>query len=263
MISLEEPIKKYLTGKLPSHSSTNDLHKNFKGLTRPILFQILIDKGYLQSNFKPTRKALDDELLNKCGSNVIWSLDKVQFFLESGGLNIERCFVNQELPVRQENVTWANLGTIGTYFNVTGPQIGKWLTSIGWRDETGEPVKQIIDDGIVQAVEMNAGGKKTRKIFQWDLHSVIEKLVEQGHPLDFDYEKNLIGKGKNGNVVVETVETRAKEFIKTFVPLYKNPETREESFSLVKKTPRGIQLKSEELLGKPGFFTEKLYIKSR
>jgi hypothetical protein len=176
----------------------------------------------------------------------------------------ERQYVNQELPAfASMEPIWVNLGTLGTYFNATAKAVGKWLDEIGFKDDDGMASAEALDQGYATVMEMSAGGKKTRKINQWNLRLTQERLMEAGHPLDFDYAKNLKGSGKNSDVTVSTsnVDDRAKEFAREFLKLFKNPETRNESAALVRKTPTLIQKKGETLMKRPGFISNGEYLK--
>jgi len=261
MTTLEGPVKRHLMGKLPTHSSTVSLHKNFVGLTSDSIKAILFNGEYISEEGKPTKKALQEELLDVCERNIIWNLDKVQKLFLTQGITLERKYVNQDLPEMRSEPTWANLGTISTYFSTTSNQVGKWLDELELRDEDGMASESSLKNGLATTVEMHVEGKKTRKITHWNLHLILEELMESGHPLDFDYEKSLIGTGKNSDVKVSSIDDRAREFAKEFARLYKDPERRKECPILVRKTASGVILKAEELLKMPGFISKKQYLR--
>lgn len=262
MQNLEPPVKRHTSGKLPTHSEHDMLHENWQQLDAMALRFVLHQHGYVNEDGKTQKKAVDDGLIDRCGRTALWNLDAVSELLASTGMTVERAYVNQELPERTSaEPTWANLGTIGTYFGVSARMIGSWLSTLGLRGEDGTPTKESFDTALVNTVQMNAGGKKTRDVHHWDLHRTIEHLMEAGHPIDRDYGKNLEGRGRNSDVTVETIDDRAKEFTRTFVKLYKEPSTRNEAKAMVRKTPRGILVKAEQLMQRPGFFMKQQYLK--
>lgn len=264
MEKLTPPIKKYLTGKRPTHSSTTDLSKNFKNLDPNALLFIFNKEGYLTEEYKPTKKAVEDGLIDTCDKKVLWNLDNVEAKIKDSGMNVERQSVNQEIrDTGNGEPKFVGLGVIATYFNVTANTIGKWLDALELRDDEKMGTTDAMDKGLATVVEMNAdsAGKKTRKIAMWDLYLTQQVLLEAGHELDFDYEKSLKGKGKNSDVTVSTVDDRALEFAKEFSSIFKDTSRRKELPALVKKQPKIILKKAEELLKKPGFITEGIYVK--
>ena len=143
-------------------------------------------------------------------------------------------------------------------------QVMRWLDELGYREEGGMASDHALEQGLATTFEMATGQGKnqTRKITHWNLHLVQRILVEAGHPLDFDYEKSLKGTGRNGDVKVETVDDRARAFAKEFAKLFKDKERRRvEVPKLLRKTPKVIQRKGEEILGKPGLLTKEIYKK--
>lgn len=264
MEKLEPPIKRYLTGRRPSHSSTADLSKNFKNLDSNALLFIFNKAGYLTEEYKPTKKAVEDGLIDSCEKKVLWKLEQVEEKIKESGMNVERQSVNQEIRANTNGEPkFVGLGVIATYFNVSATTIGKWLDELDLRDEEKMGNQEAMDKGLATIVEMNAdtAGKKTRKIAMWDLVLTQEILLEAGHELDFDYEKSLKGKGKNSDVSVSTVDERAKDFAKEFTSLFKDPSTRKQCPHMVKKQPKLILKKAEELMKKPGFLTNDVYLK--
>lgn len=260
---LEPPVKRYLLGKLPSHSSSVSLADNFKNVDNYAIMFVLSKGGYVDNDFKIQRKALVDGLVDVCERNALWNLEKVQDFLSNEGLYVERVYVNQKLSVSsQGNPQWVNLGTVATYFNVSAHQIGKWLDSLGLRDDS-MPTEDAVKRGLATITEMNTttNGKKKRKIAMWELSLIQEILVKHGHPLDFQYDTVLKGKGRNSDVEVITIDSKARDFAKEFSQLFKNPKTRSETVRLVSKTPKIIITKAEVLLNKPGFISQNEYKK--
>lgn len=262
MTKLAPPVKRYLTGKLPSHSGSQSLANNFKELHKDALIFVFLKAGYMSEEGKPTKKALADGLIDSCEGKALWNLDKVQESLLSLGMNAERKSVNQEIKEPDDmEPRWVNLGTIGTYFNVTANTVGKWLDKLEFRESDGMGSQSAMDLGLVTVSEMNAGGKKTRKIAMWNLYPVQRVLVEAGYELDFDYEKVHKGSGKNSDVQVTTIDERAKQFAKDFVKTFKEIDERHKCRAMIKEQPSIVLKKAEVLLNKPGFFTKNDYLK--
>lgn len=262
MIILEPPLKRYTSGKLPTHSGTQNIAENFKSLHQNVVIFVFSKAGYMDEQGKPLKLAVTDGLIDSCEKKVLWNLEKVEMKLAELGVPDTRIFVNQEINEPDDGEPrWVNLGTIGTYFNVTANTIGKWLDNLELRDDDGMGNQDAMDQGLVTISEMNAGGKKTRKISMWNLHPVQRALMEAGHPLDFDYEKFLKGSGKNSNVEVTTIDDRAKQFAKDFMKTFKDPETRHNCEKMVKSQAHPILKRAETLLKKDGFFTNAIYKK--
>lgn len=262
MQTLPPPLKRHLTGRRPTHSSTGTLEQNFKNLDRNALLYVFNNAEYLTLEFKPTKKALLDGLIDRCEDKALWNLEKVEEILAELGMSVERQSVNQEIKESGNGEPkWVNLGTVGTYFSVTANLVGKWLDELELRDDDGMGNQKSSDLGLSMTSEMNAGGNKTRKITMWNLYPTQEILVSAGHELDFDYEKTLKGKGKSSDVNVTTIDDRAKEFAKTFVETFKNIETRKDCINLVKSEPKPVIQKAEILMKKEGFITSGKYLK--
>lgn len=262
METLNGPVKRYISGAFPSHSALTTLAQNFRELNDTALEFILRKEGFIGESGKPTRRAAERGLIDRCDNQTLWNLTKLEKELANLGNRFERQAVNQQLAEPEGNEpSWANLGTIGTYFSVSATVVGKWLDELELREEDGMANEQALERGLATTFEMSTGqGKnKTRKITHWNLHLVQRLLMANGHPLDFDYEKSLKGSGRNSDVQVETVEHRAKTFANTFVRIFKDKEQRRQLPALVSKTPKPIQKKAEELIGKPGFITKELY----
>lgn len=264
MKTLEGPVKKYTSGAFPSHSAHGDLAKNFKGLAPEALRFVLQKEGLVGDSGKPTKRAAELGLVDRCDNVALWNMKELEEKLFSLGNRFERQAVNQEVdePTGTEP-QWANLGTIGTYFSVSATIIGRWLDELGMRNEEGMASDDSLERGLATTFEMSTGeGKnKTRKITHWNLHLVRKLLMENGHPLNFDYGKSLKGSGRNSDVKVETVDDRAKAFAKEFVRIFKDRGARKELPALVKKTPKIIQQKAEALIDKPGFITTGAYLR--
>lgn len=262
MQELTPPVNRHITGKLPTHSSSVKLASNFKDLDKNALLFILNKAGYMSVEGKPTKAAAEAGLIDRCEKSALWNLEKVSETLTALGQHTERAYVNQELPeYASMEPIWVNLGTLGTYFNATAKTVGKWLDDLGLKDDEGMASGEALDQGLASVMEMNAGGKKTRSINHWNLRLMQEKLMAAGHPLDFDYEKNLKGTGRNSDVEVTSIDGRAREFAKEFLKLFKDPATRTQSIDLVRKNPTLIVKKAEVLMKRPGFISSGEYLK--
>lgn len=261
MEQLDPPLKRYLSGARPSHSSLGKLHANFTGMEAATLKAILSAGDYLTEQGKASPKAREENLVDSCEGKILWNIEKVMEAASLGGLTLERQAVNQTLPKFTDGeVRWANLGTIGTYFSVSANQIGKWLDDLELRDGEGNPTETSIKSGWVQMVEMNAGGNKTRKVAQWNLDLTCEKLMEAGHELDFNYEETLKGKGRNSDVQVSGVDAKVRELYEKWRVLYKKADTHDSSWRVFDGQPRMILLKVEnEYFKKPGLLTQGKY----
>lgn len=261
MEKLNPPIKRYLSGKLPSHSAGASLHTNFSDLERDALVFILFRAGLMEETGKPTREAVTAGLIDQCERKALWKLEAVAAKLEELGHPVTRKAVNQTIKEDDGTPRWVNLGTVGTYFSATANAVGKWLDELELRDDEGMGNDEAFSRGLAMVSEMNAGEKKTRKITMWNLYPTQRVLVEAGHELDFDYEKNLKGKGKHSDVTVTTVDDRVDQFVTEFTALFKDAATRTAAVALVRKTPTMIVKRGEEKLGKPGFITGGTYLK--
>lgn len=259
MEQLPPPVKRYLMGALPTHSGTVGLAANFKGLHPDALKFILTKAGYLSEEGKPTKAAVAAGLLDTCERKALWKLEALSSYLAGEGNAVEREYVNQEVDDHGGEPRWVNLGTLGTYFNVSAPIVGRWMDALELRDDEGMATGEALDGGLANIVEMNAGGNKTRKITQWNLEPLRAMLMEAGHPLDRSYDALVKGKGKNSDVTVTSLDDRAKVFAQEFARLYQDRKTRPECVALVSKTAKPIVKRGEELLKKPGFITTEAY----
>lgn len=261
---LQGPLIKYTSGAFPTHSVTEKLETNFVGLDKLALRFILHKEGWMTSEGRPTNKAATDGLVFVLEKKALWDLKTLSDKLSELGNKFDRAPVNQEIKTPADGEPrWANLGTIATYFSVSANEVGKWLDSLELRGEDKMATDLATEQGLATVVEMSTGqGKnKTRKINHWNLHAVMQLLVDNGHYLNFDYEASLKGKGRNSDVKVETLEDRARIFAKDFTLKFKDKTKRKELPSLVRKTPKQIQARAEELMKRPGFITKDVYLK--
>ncbi len=264
MRTLEIPIKRHTSGAFPKYSLTENLSENFVNLDPFALRFILQKEGYLTEAGKPTQKSGDTNLVSVCDGKALWDLKRLEGILQGLGNSVQRSAVNQELsePSGSEP-QWVNLGTVGTYFSVSANEIGKWLDELSLRDNKGMATNRAIERGLATTFDMSSGPGKnsTRRINHWNLFEVKKLLVENGHYLNFDYERSLKGSGKNSNVKVETIDDRAKIFAKEFVRIFKDKEARKTLPEIVRKTPKIVQEKAENLIQKPGFISKGVYLK--
>lgn len=253
---LEQPVRQYLLGKLPSHSSSGNLGKNF-GIDKEMMFSLLKSAGVMTPKNTPNKQAVKLGFIDSCGNNVIWNLDEVEKLLKKAGLKPVRQYMNQELPDAEEDA-WASLKTIGTYFDVGGVTVGKWLKNLGYRDEKGNPPKSLLKNGKALKVEMK-DNNQVRVFYKWNLLWTLEKLQEAGHLFDFDYAKSLKGTGQSSDVQVTTVKDRARETAKRFVELYNKPATRRDAIRLMERQNPTMMKEIEKVLKRPGWLTRGDY----
>lgn len=257
-MKLEIPVARHTSGSKPTHSSTYKLGTHFVGLDQVLITQLLESVGLIK-NGKPTKKSLQEGYVDTCGKFALWNLKEIEKLLKQAGLSPERKPANQELP---ENGGFSSLQAIGTYFDVSGVVVGRWLRELGLRDEKGVPLKRLLREGKVEKVSyVDKKQQQKREFYKWELLWTLKTLQDAGHIFEFDFEKSLKGKGENSDVVITTVEDRAKNIARDFAQLYNNPKTRKKSFPLVEKLPKFMQEEVEKALRKPGWITSGQYRK--
>lgn len=258
-MKLEGPYQKYVMGKSPSHSSTSLLSSNFSGIDQKTLLSILEAYGAVKDG-KIASKAISEGLVDTCGKKGLWNLDKVHNLLKKNGMSgLKRVYANQTLTIPPSR-DFSTLSVIASHFDTSATTVGKWMDELGMRDKEGLPLEKYIKSGMATVVEMQKPGKKKQytKFGKWNLHATVEKLRDEGgHPLDFDYEKSLKGKGRNSDVKIDTVDSRVSDFCKEFTRLYNSKDR--QCLNLVAKTPRGILERAEIKLQRPGFFLMNKY----
>lgn len=258
------PLQKYTLGAFPSHSATSTLHENFQGLDANALRFILFKQGWVTDKGAPTKKSATDGLVEAIEGKVFWNLKETEARLNGLGNAFERKAVNQEIKLSDDGAPrWANLGTIASYFSVSANEIGKWLDKLELRDDKNMATNEAMERGLATIVEMSTGQGKnqTRKINHWNLHAVQQLLLDDGHYLNFDYEASLKGKGRNSDVKVETIDDRARAFAKEFTAVFKDKTRRKELPELIRKAPKPVLVKVDQLIGRPGFTAQGLYLK--
>ena len=203
---LSGALAQYTRGKLPSHCGTSVIIRAFS-MPAETVEGALTSLGYLKDG-KPTRLAVQDGLLDRWRDKVLWSVDNVLGVLKRGVPKVERVLLNQEFP-KVEDGCFVNTSTIGTYFDVSSVVVGRWLKEIGVRDPgTGKPSRDAVKSKLVQVagVETAAGRRET---YLWDLRRTLRLLVDAGYVFDYDYGKTMVGRGRNSDVSVCTVEDKA------------------------------------------------------
>lgn len=260
MAHLEGTIRKYTTGKLPSHSRTADLGEHYAGLSKATMLSVLTAAGLLKDG-KPTKRATAAGVVDECQRAPLWNLDMLASYLSTNaGMRPTRIYANQKLPspAANEEERWGALTTVATYFNVSAQQVGKWMDDLGLRTEAGEPSARAADENLGKVITTPTKRYgKHRTYTQWDVVAVVRLLHEAGHPLDFDYEASLRGKGKNTDVTVTSIDARVQSFLESFVPAYNAGDA--SCQHLVSKTPKPVLKRAETRLNKPGFFTRGTY----
>lgn len=241
------PVSRYLTGSSPSHSGTGKLGSHFKGIDQDLMVTIL-ETSKIMTKGKPNKQALRLEYIDVCGSNLLWNLGKIETLLKKAGMRPERIPANQELPdVGEEFMT--SLTEIGSFFNVGGAAVGRWLRDLGHRNEKGVPEKKLLRSGKAEKVDFKSGGK-SRTFYKWNLLWALRELQGAGHLFEFDAEKSLEAKGQSSAVQVTTREDRAKEFAEEFYELYKEPKTRHRAKDVVRRIPPRTMILVEKYLNK-------------
>lgn len=259
MKKLSPPYRKYILGARPTHAVTDNIHEAFEGITLELMHSLLKSKGYLSENKKPTKKAVNDGLIDACEGKALWNLEAVSLFLKSGGMNPKRANSNQSFEISYEGDKFVTLTVLSSYFNNTPAEVGRWLTKLGYRGKDGLPSKEWVKKGLAQIGETKIMGKQTKKVSLWELKQTMDILISNGYILDFDYEKSLKGRGRNSDVKVDSIDSRVDQFLREFVPLYNGKDSLG-TRRLVSKTPKAILLRAEKKLSqKEGFLTMGLY----
>lgn len=296
-MSLTPPISQYVEGEKPSHSSKARLHVFVKAFPQRTIDDLLVKGGYLTSEGKPTRKSLDEGLVEVCENKALWNLSKTRKALAELSRPPKRDKKNVKpitKPVLQRVRTepaWVDFETIGTYFGVGKIQVGKWVDQLGLRavpevqvNESGavdmldmanqakekqsngfigkKPTQKALDGGFAQVTIITGKKDKEFEIVKWNLDLVKAALVKAGHPLDTERKMMLKGKGKNSDVKVETMDDRIKRLYSEWYKLQKSPATRKSSWDVFKNQPKIVLSKVEVMMGKPeGYISRKDYLR--
>ena len=139
---IEPPVKRHLLGAYPTHSTSPNLHRNFYSITPEMLEIVLLRFGLTKAEgvISPNRKAIEEGYADTCEKYVVWNLSKVESLLNSSGIKATRIPVNQDFtPPADPDKAFANFTTIGTYFNVSGNIVGRWVEALGYREANGLP----------------------------------------------------------------------------------------------------------------------------
>lgn len=294
-MKLEPPLSSYLTGAKPTHSSRPKLGQHIK-LFKQNEIEAHLKKGkYLNDAGKPTKKALEDGLIDQCDGKVIWNLKNTKKALlaltkkDSARKVAAPKLASPPPRPKQAGPVWTDLENIGTYFGVGKNKIGKWLDELGLRDykprqvnESGDydmldianeskekfrvkiPTEKALAEGYarVETITYTQKGKeKSFDKYTWDRDRVKDLLVRAGHELDTERKLHLKGKGRNSDVKVESIDDRAKKLHAEWKKLHSNPKTRDQSWKLFDKQPSGLLMRVEQLMGRPRYLRDKLYLK--
>lgn len=293
-MKLDQPIETYLTGDNPTHTPLSRLSLHAKAWTQEEIVDMFTIAGYLDMDGKVTKHAVQSHLVDTCGGKVLWNL------LESKKAIIAQHRIREQARGAQEAARlkkledrepkWVDLGTVGTYFGASAVMIGRWLDMLGLRviqkmdtNESGavdmldvarakqseqqgqfiskKPSDKAFDSGLARILTVTNHKKKEVEITQWNLELCKAVLVRSGHELDTERKMTLKGKGKNSDVKVITIDDRAKEIYGNWRKLYNDPTTRKSSWDVFNKQPKPILLKIEALMNRPGFITEKRWLK--
>lgn len=261
------PIQQYTLGKSPTYAEIKNLHESYDGFSRGTMLSLLVSLGLITDKpYKPTAKALDERYLVGCQRKLLWDINKLMSLLQANGIKVKRRYANQKIKANYVGEQFSKLEEIAPAFNVSAKKVGEWLSQIGVRDSKGLPTKkaQSVGLGIVNDVIINKKTKKTVKSAAWEYKKTVRLLMRHGHPLDFDCQASLKGKGKNSDVQVagaDMMEKRAHDFLKEFVPRYKAHDITLKK--LVWETPTPILVRAERILGKEeGFFKKGVYEKN-
>lgn len=294
-MKLTGPISKYLDGEHPSHSARNELDKHIKFIKRSEIESSLIRAGLLDKSGKITDLAKEKGAVDVCGKSAIWNIKKTKLALldATRKKTVRKTatpvkLAGSQAPTNRNTPKYTDLENIGTYFGVGKLKVGKWLDDLGLRgykprqiNESGDvdmldianeskekfrakiPTEKAIEQGyaIVETIEYKKKGKdESFQKYSWDLEKVKSILVRAGHELDTERKLLLKGKGKNSDVKVSSLDSRAAEVYRQWKKLYESGKT-EESWKLVEKQAKPIQALMEQKIGWPGFFSKKLYRK--
>lgn len=291
-MKLDPPAKQYLTGSNPSHSSLANLANHAKAWNDEEILDLLTKSGYLEAG-KVTKLALHRGVADICEGKVLWNLLETKRALITAA-KVQDQKKSAEALARNKRVSsepaWVDLGTIGTYFGVGNVVIGRWLDALGFREkprlavnESGahdlldiarqaqekqasgfigkQPTERALETGLARKLTVTNRKKQEIEITQWNLDLCKAVLVRAGHELDTERKSLLKGKGKNSDVKVVTADDRARELYLKWKKLHNAPSTRAKSWSVFASQPTVILVRVEAMMNRPGFLTEKRYLK--
>lgn len=291
-MKLDAPAKQYLTGPNPSHSALSSLSKHIKAWDQEEITDLLTRAGHLEDG-RVTKQALRRGVADVCEGKVLWNLLETKRALIAA-VKIQQQEKAAEDAARAKKLSsepaWVDLGTIGTYFGVGNVVIGRWLDAIGLREkprlavnDSGahdlldiarqsqekqasgfigkQPTEKALQMGVARKITVTNRKKKEIEITQWNLDLCKAVLVKAGHELDTERKTILKGKGRNSDVKVLTADDRARELYREWKHLHNSPSTRAKSWNVFSKQPNVILVRVEALMNRPGFLTEKRYLK--
>lgn len=296
LMKLAPPIEQYLSNDKPTHSSRSKLASNMKLWSQPEVEELLRGAAYITTDGKIAKKTVTDGLVDTCEGKPLWNITNTKKVLLAVTRKPSKKATSSVtvLPKRVDRPhgpVWTDLENIGTYFGVGKNKIGTWLDQLGLRDykpvqinESGDrdmldmanaskekfklkiPTKKALERGFanMETIEYTQkGNAKSFDKYYWNLDMVKEALVRAGHPLDTDRKLLHKGRGKNGDIKVETIDDRAKKLYSDWLRLYNNPNTHKDSWAIFNKQPVLILTKVEQLMGRPRYIQDKLYLKKR
>lgn len=295
-MKLEAPIEQYLTGEKPSHTSRAKLAQHITFWPQDEVERVLTKGGYLSAEGKITAKAQSEGLVDTCEGKPLWNLKKTKRVLLELTRKPTKSPAKPPTPVapqrpQRTGPVWTDLENIGTYFGVGKNKIGKWLDELGLRDykpvqinESGDvdmldianqskekfrtkiPTEKALQLGYAQVETIEYTKKGETRAFDkyaWNLEKVKAVLVKAGHELDTERKLLHKGKGKNSDISVESLDDRAKKLYDEWKKLHSNPSTRKESWKVFEKKPTPILMRVEQLMGRPRYLRDKLYLKEK
>lgn len=169
-MELAPPLEAYIKGQSPSHSPKSRLGLHIKAWSQEQVEALLEEAGYLQEG-RPTKRALQDGLLDTCEGKALWNLKQVKAALVAHTKPAPRAPRPEgeakkplympppgtKKPQQRTEPAWVDLGVIGTYFGVSSIIIGRWLTQLGYR---AEPKLKKNESGAVDMLDVANQAKK-------------------------------------------------------------------------------------------------------
>lgn len=298
-MKLAAPIEQYLTGDKPSHTSRARLATHITFWPQDKVEELLREERYLTPDGKISPRALSEGLVDTCDGKPLWNLKKTKLALLAATRKTPKENKTPAKPIvmpRSRPTTsgpvWTDLENIGTYFGVGKNKVGTWLDQLGLRgnkelqvNESGDydmldvarqsqekfsskvPTEKALNEGYaqVEVVEYRGKGGKEKSFekYSWDRDRVKDLLVRAGHPLDTERKLLLKGKGKNSNVSVDSLDTRAEALHAEWKKLYADPATRKASWKVFDRKPSALLMRVEMLMGKPRYLRDKQYMFER
>lgn len=295
MTTLPPPIEQYINGKNPTHTSQRRLGQHITFATPEVINGALTSNGLLSADGKITKQALEENIVDVCDKRALWNIREVKKIVlhatrkESDPDRKAGVVQPRSAQKAATGPVFTDLENIGTYFGVGKNTVGKWLEELGLR---GYKIRQVNESGDFDMLDIAAeskekfrmkvpteaafergyaqvdvieytqkGSKKSFEKYSWNLEKVKNLLVKNGHELDTERKLLLKGKGKNSDVKVESLDSRAEALYREWKKLYKNPSTKKSSWKVFHKQPKPLLQRVEVLMGRPRYLQDKLYEK--